>query len=276
MRKSWGRAVVVAVASVVIVLGLVFAVTARGGQGKGAQWLSAGPALRTTPRMLSYSTAAPAPTTRPTLTVDSGCRLGQGPAELAPVPEATTRRVNAAWDRVERWLKANAPTTAATLRPPATIARIAETQRKIGVALPAELVASLLRHDGVSGIGESFALPPFHHLAGTDTVAGEAKVLCEVLISSGSDDSVGSWWHGRFVPVAVNGGGDGLFLDQRTGTGRLGEWDHEGSVRFEGWPGTLTELLEQTATALETRGTVLGGYRPVVTGNRALDWDFPR
>ncbi|KZB85772.1 SMI1/KNR4 family protein [Amycolatopsis regifaucium] len=276
MRKSWGRAVVVAVASVVIVSGLVFAVTARGGQGRGAQWLSAEQAPRTTPRAQSYSTAAPAPTTRPTLTVDSGCRLGQGPAELTPVPEATTRRVNAAWDRVERWLAANAPTTAAALRPAATIARIAETQRKAGVALPAELVAFLLRHDGVSGLGESFALPPFHRLASTETVADEAKVLCEVLLSSGSDDSVGSWWHGQFVPVAVNGGGDGLFLDQRAGTGRLGSWDHEGSVRFEGWPGTLTELLEQTAAALETGGTVLDGYRPVVTGNRALDWDFPR
>ncbi|WP_414944092.1 SMI1/KNR4 family protein [Amycolatopsis sp. cmx-11-32] len=276
MRKNWGRAAVIAVASIVIVLGLVFAVTVRSGKPGGAQWLSAEQPLRTTPRTPSYSTAAPTLTTRPTLTVDSGCRPGQGPAALDPVSDATTRRVGAAWDRVERWLKANAPTTAASLRPPATTARITEAQRRIGVALPAELIASLRRHDGVSGIGESFALPPFHHLASTETVAREAKVLCEVLISNGSDDSVGSWWHGRFVPIAVNGGGDGLFLDQRTGTGRLGEWDHEGSVDFDRLPTTLTELLEQTATALETGGAVLGGYRPVVTGNRALDWDFPR
>ncbi|RSN52909.1 glucan synthase [Amycolatopsis sp. WAC 04182] len=274
MRKGWGRAVVIAVASVVIVLGLVFAVTVRGGRDQGAQWYPAAPP--TTPRTPSYSTAAPAPTTRPTLTVDSGCRLGQGPATLDPVPAATTRRVNAAWDRVERWLKTHAPTTAASLRPPATFARIAQTQRETGVPLPAELVAFLLRHDGVSGVGESFALPPFHHLASTETIASQAKVMCEVLISSGWDDSVGSWWHGRFVPVAVDGGGDGLFLDQRTGTGRLGDWNHEGSVSFDHRPATLTELLEQTATALETGGPADGGYRPVVTGNRALDWEFPR
>ncbi|RSM71710.1 glucan synthase [Amycolatopsis sp. WAC 01375] len=274
MLKGWRRAVVIAVASVVIVLGLVFAVTERGGRDMGAQSYPAPP---TTPRTPSYSTAAPpVPTTRPTLTVDSGCRPGQGPAELATVPEATTRRVNAAWDRVERWLKANAPTTAKTLRPPATIARIAEAQRKAGVAFPAELIAFLLQHDGVSGIGESFALPPFHHLASTETVASQAKVMCDVLISSGLDGNVGSWWHGRFVPVAVDGGGDGLFLDQRTGTGRLGDWNHEGSVSFDRLPATLTELLEQTATALETGGSVVGGYRPVVTPNRALDWEFPR
>ncbi|WP_410584870.1 hypothetical protein [Amycolatopsis sp. lyj-108] len=100
-----------AVASVVIVLGLVFAVTERGGRDKGVQSYPAPP---TTPRLPSYSTAAPAPTTRPTRAVDSGCRLGQGPAEA---------------------------------------------QRKTGVAFPAELVAFLLRHDGVSGTGESFALP---------------------------------------------------------------------------------------------------------------------
>ncbi|MEU3622955.1 glucan synthase [Amycolatopsis coloradensis] len=276
MRKGWGRAMVIAVASIVIVLGLVFAVTVRSGKPGGGHWLAAEQSRWTTPRTPSYPTVAPTPTTRPTLTVDSGCRPGQGPAALDPVPEATSRRVGAAWDRIERWLKANAPTTAASLRPPATTARIAETQRVAGVVLPAELVASLSRHDGVSGIGDSFALPPFHHPASAETVASEAKVLCEVLISSGSDDSVGSWWHGRFVPIAVNGGGDGLFLDQRDGTGRLGEWDHEGSVDFDQWPATLTELLEQTATALETGGTLLGGYRPVVTGNRALDWDFPR
>ncbi|UUV30676.1 SMI1/KNR4 family protein [Amycolatopsis roodepoortensis] len=274
MRKGWGRAVVIAVASVVIVLGLVFAVTVRGGRDKGAQWYAAPQTAPTTPRTPSYSTAAP--TTRPTLTVDSGCRLGQGPAALDPVPEATTRRVNAAWDRVERWLEANAPTTAASLRPPATLAKIAKAQRETGVVFPAELVAFLLRHDGVSGIGDSFALPPFEHLASTETIASQAKVMCEVLISGGWDDSVGSWWHGRFVPVAVDGGGDGLFLDQRTGTGRLGDWNHEGSVSFDHRPATLTELLERTASALETGGPTDGGYRPVVTGNRALDWEFPR
>ncbi|GAB3733200.1 hypothetical protein GCM10027598_57610 [Amycolatopsis oliviviridis] len=276
MRKKWMRAVVIAVASVVIVLGLVFAVTMRSGEPESTQSLSALQPAWTTPRTPSYSTAAPLPTTRPTLTVDSGCRLGQGPATLDPVPEATTRRVNAAWDRVERWLKAKAPATAATLRPPATIARITEAQRQSGVAFPAELVASLLRHDGVSDTSESFDLPPFHQPASAETVEREAKVMCEVLTSSGLDGNVGSWWHGRFVPIAVDGGGNGLFLDQRTGTGRLGEWDHEGSVSSGRWPPTLTELLEQTATALETGGPVIDGYRPVVTEKRALDWDIPR
>ncbi|MFK0247275.1 SMI1/KNR4 family protein [Amycolatopsis azurea] len=276
MRKRWGRAVAVAVASVVIVLGLVFAVTVRSGKSDGAQWLSAGQAPLTTPRTPSYSTAAPMPTTRPTLTVDSGCRPGQGPVTLEPVPAATTRRVNAAWDRVERWLEAEAPATAATLRPPATIARITEAQRRSGVAFPAELVASLLRHDGVADTGESFDLPPFHQPVSAEGMEGQAKVMCDVLTSSGIDDNVGYWWHGRFVPFAVDGGGDGLFLDQRTGTGRLGEWNHEGSVSFDRWPPTLTELLEQTATALETGGPVIDGYRPVVTEKRALDWDIPR
>ncbi len=267
---------VIAVASVVIVLGLVFAVTVRGGQSRETQWLSSEQPARTTPNTPSFSTAAPAPTTRRTLTVDSGCHPGQGPAALDPVADATTRRVGAAWDRIERWLKAKAPASAASLRPPATTAEVIETQKMIGVALPAELVASLLRHDGATGRGDGFTLPPFYAPVSTANIATEAKTLCEALVSIGVDESVGSWWHGKFVPFAADGSGNTLFLDQRTGTARLGASDHEGGVDFARWPGSLTELLEQTATALETGGAVVGGYRPVVTENRALEWDFRR
>jgi len=97
--------------------------------------------------------AGPASGTRrtagPTLTVDSGCRLGAGPESLANVPEQVTARVDRAWARIETWLKAHAPVSAASLRPPADDEAIADAQRRVGVRLPAELVASLRRHDGV-------------------------------------------------------------------------------------------------------------------------------
>jgi hypothetical protein len=96
------------------------------------------------------------------------------------------------------------------------------------------------------------------------------------LISVGVNEGVGSWWHGQFVPIAIDTSGNALFLDQRQGAGRLGEHDNEGSVDFDRWPSSLTELLELTATALETGGPTVGGYRRVIAGNRTLDWEFPR
>lgn len=215
------------------------------------------------------------PRPRPTLTVDSGCRIGAGPAELAEVPEKTTRRVNQAWQRIEAWLAAHAPATAATLRPPATSEQIVKAQREVGVALPAELIASLLRHDGTDHPPTGFTLPPFYAPVSAADLASDAAMMCEVLISLGDDSSVGAWWHGRFVPFAIDGSGNSLFLDQREGHGRLGEHDNEGDVMFDRWPATLTELVEQTADALEGTRPQVGRYRPVVSGGE-LDWEFVR
>lgn len=103
----------------------------------------------------------------------------------------------------------------------------------------------------------------------------EAKTLCEVLASA-DDESVGSWWHGQYVPFAVDGSGEALFVDQRAGKhGKLGEHDNEGDVNFDRWPQTLTDLLEQTATALEM-GRRIGHSRAKVTPEGVLDWEILR
>jgi len=71
------------------------------------------------------------------------------------------------------------------------------------------------------------------------------------------------------VPVAVDHGGDSLFLDQLT-DGRLGRHYNEGDVMFDG-PASLTELLEQTADALDGTGPLADEYVPVVDEG-LLDW----
>lgn len=125
-----------------------------------------------------------------------------------------------AWERIETWLAANAPVSAATLRPPAGDDSILRTQRETGVPLPAELVASLRRHDGVDQAIRTFVFPPFMHPLTASGIADEATMMCEVLADLGDDGAVGPWWHGRYVPIAVDHSGNSLFLDQRT-DGRL-------------------------------------------------------
>jgi cell wall assembly regulator SMI1 len=191
------------------------------------------------------------------------------------VPQSVTDRVNRAWERIEKWLAANAPASAATLAPPASMYDISHMQQQIGVPIPAELIASLRRHDGAGRtLRNAFLLPPFYVPSSAYSITSEAKVMCEVLASSGSDESVGYWWHGQVIPIAFDGGGGNLLLDQRPGRGgRLGEHDEETDMVFDTYPRTFTELLEQTATSLETGKAALGHYHPKVVGG-VLDWDL--
>jgi hypothetical protein len=214
--------------------------------------------------------AAPIPTSAvttpsaiptPTRTVDTGCRMDAGPKRLATVPEQVSARVDRAWERIETWLAEHAPVTAAALRPPAGDETIAATQQAVGVRLPPELVASLRRHDGVGDdLTTAFTFPPFWSPLSAANIAGEAKLMCDVL-DNVDEEAVGAWWHGRYVPVATDHGGELLFLDG----GRLGRHYEADDVTFDG---SYAGLLEQTADALFGQGE----YRPVVVDGR-LEWD---
>lgn len=179
---SGSRQVVAVLAAVVVVVaGIV--VVVMSGRGTSA----AGQAPRTT-------SSEP----RPTLTVDSGCRSGEGPDDLV---EETVTRVDRAWDRIEAWLAEHAPASSAALPPPADDAAIARAQRAAGVRFPAALVASLRRHDGAERL-----FPPRMTPLSAARIADEAVMMCEVLESLGIDGNVGSWWHGRYLPIASDHG----------------------------------------------------------------------
>ena len=198
---------------------------------------------------------------RQALTVDSGCRIGAGPDTLIDVPPEVTARVGDAWDRIEVWLAEHAPVSSAALRPPADDDTIVAAQRAAGVPFPAALVASLRRHDGADP-ERAFTFPPRMHPLSAARIADEAELMCDVLESLGIDGNVGSWWHGRYLPVATDHGGDLLFLDGD----RLGYHYEADNVAFRG-PADFTALLEHTADALAGGGD----DQPVVVDGE-LDW----
>lgn len=272
MEDRSRQVIAVIVAVVVVAVGVVVVVVT----GRGLTVASSPPSYVVSMTMepqeqttgTRSSSAARTPAPPPTLTVDSGCRTGSGPAELARVPAPVTARVDRAWERIEAWLAVHAPVSAASLRPPADEQTIAETQRAVGARLPAELVASLRRHDGVTRDSvDTFTLPPFLHPLPAAGIAGDAGMMCEVLTDVGIDGNVGSWWHGQYVPIAVDHGGDSLFLAP---DGRLGRHYHETGVEFDG-PATYTDLLEQTADALTGTGPLAAEYRPYVADGQ-LGW----
>ncbi|MEU4626583.1 SMI1/KNR4 family protein [Actinoplanes sp. NPDC023801] len=187
---------------------------------------------------------------------------------------ATTARVDRAWKRIEKWLAANAPVSHASLGPPAPLATIDATQRRMSVAFPGDLVASLRRHDGA----DRFALPPFFAPESVQSLYRDWQVNCKVL--AGTDTASGEWgepwWHPDFVPFAQAGDGGSLVADQRPGGhGRVGEFYPEDGTNFERWPASVIELLEKTATSLETGRPYEGRYRPRVVDG-AVDWEVLR
>jgi cell wall assembly regulator SMI1 len=282
MNSRQGRVLLIVSLVLVVVGGIFVAVVARQ-RPVGAEptyTVAIASVVAQPPRAaVPYSPSAvpiPPPPVKPLADEVTGCHIGQGSAQVAAVPPAVNDRVTKAWTRIETWLAKHAPATYASLPPPADPKRIAEAQQKVGVLFPPELIASLQRHDGSGKDARAeFELPPFYTPISADEIGREAAMLCDVLKSGGIAGNVVSWWHGQYVPFAVDHSGEALFLDQRPGqNGRLAEHDNEGDVNSDRWPPTLTELLEATADGLETGKVVLSHYRALVTPQGTLDWDI--
>jgi cell wall assembly regulator SMI1 len=226
------------------------------------------------PRLSAYIGVQPVPApAAPRRSSTDVCPESSGKVTPTRPSAATTARVNKAWQRIEKWLAAHAPASSRSLRSPATGDRIDALQRRMSVAFPADLVASLRRHDGVAAAG-GFTLPPFYAPETLDGILGDWRVNCEVLADEDTDWT-DSWWDRAFVPFGQSGDGGSLLIDQRAGGhGRVGEFYPEDGTSFDRWPASLAELLESTATSLETGHPYAGHYRPRVDADGALDWEI--
>lgn len=185
--------------------------------------------------------------------------------------DAVRMTVDEAWDRIEEWLRANAPAVHAELPPPATPGEIRAAQDAVGCAFPVELVASLARHDGSGG----FLLPPLHELHGTRLIVDDYHAYRRADQRRGPGER--PWWEPRWVPVAQDGCGNSLFVSQEPGPsfGRIGDHakDEGGSFSDEGAWASLGAYLASTARGLHDG--VWGDYEPYVDGEGFLDWRDP-
>ncbi|MCP2270747.1 hypothetical protein LV75_003248 [Actinokineospora diospyrosa] len=186
----------------------------------------------------------------PTTATSSGvrCRPPEGPLTLVEPTPDVVGRVNAAWARVDGWLADNAAATAAAWNTPATRTELIGLQRDLGYQLPAELIISLGRHDGVGADGFSF--PPAYQPLSVREIRTTTADLC-------ADPG----WREGDVPFAKGESGAVLYL-------------HEGSVyRFPAMQrhaSDVTELLDRTASRLE--GESPAEYRPDVDALGRLRW----
>ncbi|WP_214323980.1 SMI1/KNR4 family protein [Nonomuraea sediminis] len=193
--------------------------------------------------------------------------------EPTPTPPVSPRvldtavagRVNAAWDRIDRWLGAHASATLRKLRFPATGTDLDGLEEYRGARLPDDLYASLLRHDGADGnFGAGLQLPSDVGLAGVQHIWTLTEYRCMDLVMGGWTEEADPD-HASLIPVGSTGNGTDLFIDQRTG--QVGEHAYGKALSFDGPMGwsSYTALLEAVADSLE-RGAKLRDWYPVVQG----------
>lgn len=238
-----------------------------------AQRETAAEPATTAPATPRWRDTPPAP--RPSSTgvpVEDICPVNQLRAAPARPGPQVTDRVDAAWERIEKWLAVKAPESRASLGPGAGIAEIDAAQRRMSVPFPPDLVASLLRHDGTGDDVAGFPLPYMYPLM---SVAGTVEAWWERCENTARYYTPGDvpWWDNEYVPFAGADDRGLLVADQREPavTGRVAEFGREHGVQYGDWPASVAELLEQVATSLETGEPFAGRYRPALAGDR-LEW----
>ncbi|MFF3664615.1 SMI1/KNR4 family protein [Microtetraspora malaysiensis] len=203
---------------------------------------------------------------------DPACAPTVGRPVVRPVRPRVTRAVNRQWRRIERWLKANAPRTFRTLRPPARAGTIAVAEAQMGVRFPDDLRASLLRHNGSRVTPETGGLRLYRYgMSGVKEIRDTWRHLCRQEGVDYTDDPRDEWWSGRMIPVGDDQNGEYLLVDsvRRDVAGSIAE----NGGTFTGGPGWTSyyALLRTVADALVSGQPIKGRLAPQVTDG-ALGW----
>ncbi|WP_433441634.1 SMI1/KNR4 family protein [Nonomuraea sp. CA-141351] len=186
--------------------------------------------------------AVPASTQTPD--IPAACML-RGQVTVRPISPRVRTAVNRQWRRIERWLKAHAPKTYATLGEPGRARTIAVAEAQTGLEFPDDLRASLLRHNGMSGPPET------RFTFGGDDVHGvrEIRDLWRRDCAAGGGGPIG-----RLIPV-----GSLTEVDADTRHVEVPMMEMESDPL---WP-SYHAMLRDVAAALE-RGRPVHGVRPTV------------
>ncbi|WP_031009973.1 SMI1/KNR4 family protein [Streptomyces sp. NRRL F-5727] len=168
----------------------------------------------------------------------------------------TSHLVDAAWDRIDRWLLAHAPRTFATLAPPARDEDIRATERELGVVFPPDLRASLRRHDGARPGPEAFRFDNHDRPLGLRGIVEATGFLRSCAADLDEEDAVGYWLPGYVQFGAYEVTADGVAMDCDPGRdtyGEVGRFFDETGTRF-GTAASLGAYLTELADRLESPG----------------------
>ncbi|MGW5259995.1 hypothetical protein ACWEQG_03420 [Microbispora sp. NPDC004025] len=204
----------------------------------------------------SADPVADVPVAEPPPSLDAACalrRTGGTTPVVRPISRRVTAAVNRQWRRMEKWLKAHAPKTYASLNKPAGPRLVAKAEARLGRPIPDSLRASLLRHDGARGPA-AFRLPSNHALMGARGLVASWPEACAM---------------GGGIPLAYDPDSGG-YLVTSSATGGVGFADWELPYFEDEWS-SYYALLKSTADALAGSRAVDGSVPVVREG--VLGWD---
>jgi cell wall assembly regulator SMI1 len=123
------------------------------------------------------------------------------------------------WNRIENWLRDNAPEILADLEPGASDTEIKEAEEYLKVSFPEHMKASLKIHNGQKG--ESSFLIDGWQLLPLEKIMEEWDAWAD-LIEMGDFEGIRSyskgqikndWWNPKWIPLTFSGEGDHYCLD---------------------------------------------------------------
>ena len=196
--------------------------------------------------------------------------VGRRPAPAASTLETVPTSMKDVWKRLELALKRFAPDVKKSLNRPATNAKLAGLESRLGLQLPAEVRASYLLHDGqkaehagllpegFADLEDEYRLLPLVEILSEWEPWKELSVIGEFAGNTATPDAGvrADWWNLGWVPIASNGGGDSVCIDLAPDAdGTLGQvilMSHESSDRLL-LARSLGELLADLAHYYEQR-----------------------
>lgn len=168
--------------------------------------------------------------------------------------------VTAIWQKLERWIQANAPELHETLQAGASDESIAQLEQQLGVSLPEDYKTFLNLCDGQSG--ESAAGFYGSELLSVKSVGSKWDRRKKQFdnnafegITSEPDQGIrNDWWNSRWIPFTYDEGGNHLCLDLEPAdggiVGQVITWWHDTSDRevrfpnFTAWLGSVLNGVE--------------------------------
>lgn len=129
------------------------------------------------------------------------------------------------WNRIESWIKINAPELYSDLLPGASEKEILTVEENINVKLPADVRLSFSIHNGQ--LGSAAPLIGDWQLISLEVVFKRWKVLKD-LYDSGEFQGIwcktkgsvqSKWWIPSWIPIAYNGAGDYKCIDMNPAEG---------------------------------------------------------
>lgn len=127
--------------------------------------------------------------------------------------------MKAIWDRIEKWIEANAPAIMEDIKPGASESDFGELERMIKATLPADVKSSYAIHDGQ--VGHSSGIIDGEELLCLGRIMQEWSVWEELWKDGEFKDSTSApaagikddWWNPLWIPITYDGAGNHYCID---------------------------------------------------------------